>query len=63
MCLYNTYYVLYKSGAALEPWLGGGQVIILKNLITNRKQQFLQHKNSSCLFLKLAKISIMIYLI
>jgi len=29
------------SGAAPEPWLGGGQVIISQNFITKRKQQFL----------------------
>jgi hypothetical protein len=45
------------AGLAPEPWLGGGQVIILQNLKTKRKQQFLQHKFNSSI-LKLAKISI-----
>jgi hypothetical protein len=49
----------FLSGAAPEPWLGGGgnQVITLQNLITKRKQQFLQHKFKSSIF-KTGKISI-----
>jgi hypothetical protein len=51
------------TGAASEPWLGGDQVITFQNLITKRKQQFLQHKFKSSIF-KIDKNMInMIYLI
>jgi hypothetical protein len=52
------------DGAAPEPWLGGrGQVIILQNFITKRKQQFLQHKFKSSIFKTGKNINNMIYFI
>jgi hypothetical protein len=51
------------AGVALEPWLGAGKVIILENLITKRKQYFLQHKFKSSIYKIIKNINNMIYLI
>jgi hypothetical protein len=56
--------VVSSAGAATEPWLGGGgQIIILQNLITKRKQQFLQCKFKSSIFKIGKNINNIIYLI